>query len=651
MQHELFPRPAFSITPEPGRTEPRLWVRRLVIWAGPAVVIRDIELKRGLNIVWSPDPGASEAEPIGHGGGKTMFCRLLRYCLGEDAFAPDGLRRTIWDKLPDGRVGAEIMLDGELWSVVRALSARRHDTVVKGGPLEEATRDNVPSTGIAPLRDAISRTIIRDAAKLFPRTIGEAAAWGAALAWATRDQECRFGHHLEWRDPHTDSHSPVRGRSMEDRLAVVRALIGALTAAEVATQKREEGEGKTQTSLQSELSRLDWQVNRARANLATALGSGSEPVVGDEFDAAHYKAAAAARHAEIIKLPVGSIATDLELARRDHKKVADEHRQLETAFADHSARIEERNKTLAYMRGELPEARARLTKEGNPICPICEIPIDKALAEGCRISTATCDLEALQRRIGILKENLVREQHEIDAMVERTPALQSAIALARQRLTPLEQTVTALERALLDQSRSTRAAQRLVDEAERYEALLSERTDLAASIGRASARLATTRDTLAAHRASVRKSIDRLSANFDAVLRQLVPGAIEGEARLDGNGLNLKVKLGGERSTAAIESLKVVAFDLAALCMTIEGRTSLAGLVVHDSPREADLGRSIYNRLFSFAKKLEGFGSSPLFQYIITTTTEPPEEFRSGPWLRLVLRGAPAEKRLLRVDL
>jgi hypothetical protein len=43
---------------------------------------------------------------------------------------------------------------------------------------------------------------------------------------------------------------------------------------------------------------------------------------------------------------------------------------------------------------------------------------------------------------------------------------------------------------------------------------------------------------------------------------------------------------------------KVVAFDLAALCLTIEGATRIPSFLVHDSPREADLGGSIYGRLF-----------------------------------------------------
>jgi hypothetical protein len=651
MQHDLFPRPAFSITPEAGRNEPRLWVRRLVIWREPNTIIRSIALKPGLNIVWSPDPGTSDTAPIGHGGGKTIFCRLLRYCLGEDGFAPEGQRHSIWDKLPNGRVGAEIILNGQLWVVVRALGSRRHDVVTKGGLLDEVVREGVTPTGIGPLRNAITQAIVGDAAKLIPETIGESAAWEAALAWTTRDQECRFGHHLDWRDPHTDSRSPVRGRSIEDRLAVVRALIGALTTAEIATQKQEDEEDKTEKTVQSDLGRLHWQIDRARANLTGALGSGVEPAIGLDFDAAHFRAAAAERYAQALSLPIGSIAPDLERARGSRDKTADELRRLEADLIEVSVRIEEKNKTLGYIRAELPEARARLTKENNPVCPICEVPIDKALAEGCGISIATCDLEALQKHISNLKDSLDREQTEIRALIEREPSLQSEIALARQHLMPLERVVAALERTLLDQSKSIRAAQRLVDEAERYEVLLAERAELAALIEQTAARLETTRGSLAAHRALVGESIRRLSATFDAVLRELVPGDIKGEAKLDGNGLTLKVELGGERSTAAIESLKVVAFDLSALAMTIEGQTRLPGLLVHDSPREADLGRSIYDRLFVFAKKLESFGPFPLFQYIVTTTTEPPGEFNSDPWLRLTVRGAPAEARLLRIDL
>src|SRR5665213_1898280 len=81
-QGELFPEPIVAIHPDPTRGEPRLWVRRLVIWEDPEKLIRDIRLRRGLNVIWSPDPGTATAtvgggDGSGHGAGKTLFCLSL----------------------------------------------------------------------------------------------------------------------------------------------------------------------------------------------------------------------------------------------------------------------------------------------------------------------------------------------------------------------------------------------------------------------------------------------------------------------------------------------------------------------------------------------------------------------------------------------
>ena len=55
-QHEMFDPPKLSLTVPAGLKEPRLWVRRLAIWEAPGgQKIRDIALRPGLNIIWSPD--------------------------------------------------------------------------------------------------------------------------------------------------------------------------------------------------------------------------------------------------------------------------------------------------------------------------------------------------------------------------------------------------------------------------------------------------------------------------------------------------------------------------------------------------------------------------------------------------------------------
>ena len=91
-----------------------------------------------------------------------------------------------------------------------------------------------------------------------------------------------------------------------------------------------------------------------------------------------------------------------------------------------------------------------------------------------------------------------------------------------------------------------------------------------------------------------------------------------------------------------------MAFDVATLLLAVEGAAKLPAFLLHDSPREADLGQSIYDRLFRFMNSLE---NKAHFQYIVTTTTEPPDDLRREPWLRGTLRGGPARDRLMGCDL
>ena len=59
------------------------------------------------------------------------------------------------------------------------------------------------------------------------------------------------------------------------------------------------------------------------------------------------------------------------------------------------------------------------------------------------------------------------------------------------------------------------------------------------------------------------------------------------------------------------------------MLMSMEGSAGVPAFLIHDSRREADLGESIYHRLFRFAASLERLSEQPPFQYIITTTSSP----------------------------
>ena len=145
----------FQISQAGGITAPRLWVRHLKIWQEPDNdPIRDIKLRPGLNIIWSPD-GTNDASgeqnaAIGHGSGKTLFCRLIRYCLGEKHYASKSLRNLIVEAFPNGIVGAEVILDDVCWAIARPIGNGTRHMAIQNGNLDEIVKGEDASTEIDP---------------------------------------------------------------------------------------------------------------------------------------------------------------------------------------------------------------------------------------------------------------------------------------------------------------------------------------------------------------------------------------------------------------------------------------------------------------------------------------------------------------------
>jgi len=618
----------------------------LVIWRDRDDPVRDITLRPGLNVVWSPD-AATDGTSIGHGGGKTTFCRLLRYCLGEGSFAPTAQRRATFDKMPNGRVGAEIRLAGQDWAVIRPFSSFHDDFAVPDASLADVLALTNP-TGMEALRVAAAAALLGDAPGLMPKTIGESGAWSAVLAWLTRDQECRFGHLLDWRDKDSDSQSPIRARSAEDRLTVVRAVLGALKSEELAEEAKRDAKAESLRAARSDLGRLNWRVGEWRRELAQALGFDlNQPV--SELDGL-----ALARSANEMLTKTTGVATEatpvaVNAARKELDRLTDESRTAQRAVDRTNSSVEAKERTVRVLLDELPELSARgLTVL---LCPVCHVPIDRARAEGCGISLQPCDVDTVQARFARTKETYEREIVEVQQLRQSLQSLNSRLATVEQRRNQQRRLVDRLLAVAMSRSATIRRAQSLLDDARRYGRLLSERDRAAADVEKAEAEVGRLGQLVASHRAEVSGLIQILSERCDLIARYLLPGEAAARMVLDGSGLHLHIEMGGDRTSAAIESLKVVIFDLAVMALSIEGRTRFPGFLVHDSPREADLDISVYHRLFGLARALEGFGPAPLFQYICTTTTTPPSEIAEGDSLRLTLRGAPPSERLFAVDL
>ena len=654
-QLDLVGHAGLELEPESGRSEPRLWVRRFVIWSEPGVVLREIHLRPGLNIIWAPDPADRAASAdgdvtVGHGSGKTLFCRLLRYCLGEDRFAPAEQRDRIAGAFPEGRVGAEVMLGGTQWSVVRPIGIDRRHFAIRDADLDQVGIGDDSATGMAQFLEAVVAGVLsNEVAALIPG--GDSAnAWLVALAWLTRDQECRFDKLLEWRSADSDSGSPVRNLAGQQRQDALRTLINAIVPEEFELRAELDKLEVCQKRASQDATRLEWGANRLRSELVQELRLDSEDLLPGRMAVEPLRTAANASLARLMRVDPDADGSNLDVLRSEFDGARQRVEALQSRQSALQERIPEIKKLISRINGEMPGASVRAVSSASPVCPICEVPIDRALVEGCKLSHKLPNLDEAKQRLETLKGDHAEESSRLAESRQELARTTRELDSVREHADASYRRLREVERVRDARSDAWFKARRLIDDVARLDQLLVEQERAQSCADNLEREIHSKRDQTAAFRDAQTGVFNRLSRFFNAIIRAAIGADATGEISFDGNGLKASVELGGERSTAAIDSLKVIAFDLAAMCESIEGHTHLPAFLVHDSPREADLGLSVYHRLFQLARRLEETDVRPLFQYIVTTTTSPPEDLQTGPWLAETLGGA-AEARLMKRDL
>ena len=657
-QKGLFPEPAQVISVDSSRSEPLLWVRRLVLWAQPGDIVRDIPLRRGLNVIWSPDPGSEAAilgqnSESGHGAGKTLFCRLLRYCLGESTFSGGELRRNIVGKFPNGLVGAEVVISGTLWAVIRPIGQTRRHLVRQDATLEQLIESKDPATGISPLLDALSGVVQPPSLATVVPELRDPSTWLFALAWLARDQECRFDHILDWRHARSESESPVSAISKDQVVAGVRSLFGILDDEEIRLKNERNLVPARRQSRERDLTYSRRRLDELHAKLMKEFEIEQQDSLGGTLDLVTLRTAAQERvRAQEQKSSVRPFAAQIATLREERDGVLQQIAVLQSQLDDLQAKVNLFTEEMKAQRGERAnlEADAMRATLGD-FCPVCRVPIDLALAEGCALAIRTRSPQSVQEE----KADLAARSQACNAAIVR---YQAETSEKKRHLSELYNREGALNKEISDlESRADRqlreerlqwvSLRRLQDEVSEFAELQDELSRAQQDISTLDRRDQDLRDQQSALRDRHSDVLRRLNDLFVFVSRGLLGSKVESSIDLTGQGLHAKVQVGGQ----AMESLKAMAFDLATMLMSMEGRAGLPAFLVHDSPREADLGQSIYDRVFRLAATLECISSQPAFQYIITTTSDPPAEFRDAPYVITRLSGSRVEERLLRCHL
>lgn len=655
--------PRHQVRPSTGRTAPGLWVYRLRVLneltTGHAPIIREVVLRRGLNIVWAAHDSAGADNALfrdgvaGHTAGKSTFCRLLRHVLGDNGFASDDVKRRIRSKLPNAWVTAEVFVDDVQWVVARPLGIGHRSFCLRDHTIDQVANATGREDYQAFLDALASGTTEKLASRAFPTT-DKPVGWEHVLPWLIRDQDCRFADFLEWR--HSSSGSETPALNSEQRQFLIRTVLGLISDEERAELQRNSQLLVDKKEAERVEPLLQHQAATDRLRLSKELGKDlpltSTPLFGSEARAD------LARQRETIEkrralLDANDRRDALRMALEDARK---HEGAVEQSLKDVREQLEHEKRVTAELAGA---GQRDLLSSLPPPRGFCGIPLIEAREKGCRIAVerpadigarrgeraAATDVAAKQLDVAELERKLKRLEGEIKAADEATKSArrdylgantaymeaQSKLQDARSRLEQLERLVEAAEGAAKAAAAKADSVKHIVHEIEDSYVRQDE------------------------IREAQRAAIYGFSTRFDYVVRALIGDQVTGRIEASGRSLSLAVEERGDRESAALATLKLLAFDLAAVVWSIEGEGVFPRFLVHDGPREADMARDVYERLFLFAHELERcFGEKePGFQYIITTTTAPPARFLEddAPWLRLRLSGLPANDRFLRQDL
>ena len=660
---------------EPVRSEPDVWVSRIVILeriAPDPVVIRDISLSRGLNIIWAEESEDDNpaAAITGHSAGKTIFCRLLRYALGERTFGTKAVMELIRKTFPHGYIAAELHIRGRKWAVRRPFGSGR-TYIEENASIEELLKQRgqivtqdlyTKEIGLESLLDDLETGGIVQT--------GELIQWDHILAWCTRDQEARFQNIHDWRSPRSEAETPSFRFPKAGPLFVMRAVLGLFLPDELKGEERLAKLLRDKDRLNKEIEEKrrepQFLVNLYDQQLRQSLKSillnesdiDSRPFRSDELlteDLQRLTTKArktieesiekGERERQALQAQIDELGAEI---RRQEKALA----EWEAIFSVNDAASRELGADLI----ENGEKRKRFEEHKNKLCPyggvivrecnyfkdrqrifqISEIQDSRALEQ------AEAERAEERRKIDVEKDNIRKEILRINGNRQKALEMRNSLmALTREQ----QELMSDIERS----------HDELVIWMQRRDGLggYEELNLLRQKLDSTEKEIARFEKELAALLRQHDENRKRLATIFSGAVRSVLSSKrYNGIVSLENRELAFRITQGPTMSGEAVETLSVLLADVAALIYnTVSDKVHLPGLLLHDSPREADLGIGIYRSFVRFAASLqEHFGGAERcpFQYFITTTTAPPEELRTAKYVKLRLNASDADGLLLR---
>lgn len=652
---------------------PKLWFKRIVLYKSlqPLAVIREIKLHRGLNIIegkssHNPALANNPMAMAGHSVGKTTFCRILRYCLGEQHFSTESGEERLKASLPYSWVGAELEIEGTPWAVLRPLGVQKAQSSAQmEASIEELIATTEKGSGYFEFRQELD--------KLLPSHVHHPEItykWEHLLSWLARDQECRLRKFEVWRDSDSDSDSPGFRKTKKHPIHLVRGMLDLLAPEEsewshtlsdlLARQKNLEEQQRIAGQ------EADYFYNTASKRLAEFIGEFPDTRADStlRLDGPNMLAGTLLSK---LRADYGELEKQLEETDRnlfkEQRYVAnaqDRKRQIDaqrTATPPASQPVVAKPKTEYEEKKEILEERTAQIKDGGECLLVNQLPLSLC----SHLAAYMKELEDVERVISLPAEQqkrvftqmdaqrreriqaIIKQQEDAEAVLQE--ALRRAVFYENERkdtlkkLSALDGEMERLNRAVQDFQYAEKLGAGGIQDTK----MQQYREDLE----KIDSEIHHAKNQLEYYQAQSAKKDQGLQSLFDEIVRRVLKADYSGSVITSAEDFTPQIRQGSAISGAAVESLSFVLMDIVSMLSASRGMGHHPGFLMHDSPREADLDIAPYHSLFTelaaITDETGGKDNAP-FQYIITTTTEPPKEL--AELTRLSLAAHPEEMML-----
>ena len=656
----------------PSELEPQFWIRELRILSkwGPEKdsEIRRVVFRKGLNVIWSPPTNIginADQRIAGHASGKTTLCRFIRYVLGEQKIGTETFRNALTHKFVNGLVAAEVRLNGETWSVARPFTSF---TASKGFAQRGACLDDfLKNEHEQGTYEEFKLTLEQSARKIIPfdRLPDETVlTFWHYFPWFTRDQEAQFLKLYAWRE-NTASEADSPMLKQDQKAFVMRSIFDPAATDELDLIAQYEQLGKKIENAQKEEIKYEGVCEADRewmSRFPTIDGVDLNSELSVQAWQVQMAQEKGALQSEPIKVSTQKtlMEQDVYRALRDLEDAQDELKQLKVHRQAQHAKLNELEKSANATETPPPppEDRVQAAVHLRPDRRFCRVPMWIARREGCKMAEEYAkELGDRQQDLKVVHEKAVETiSGQRKLLSDLDMRLNEVAAEVRKLMEAHDVVAKKFEEFKQSQERKRHDAERSIDDA--MTAVSRYRTDMdrLQKIRMNIEEYKTRRKTVGAQLNGLRRAREGSVGISDYFLRvtEFVLGEkVIGKVAVDRDAIKLECDYNDAHYTsAALNAAYNVMFDIAVMVMGIQGRSTHPRFLLHDGPRVADVSSSIYRRYFELAEDLEKRADgNPNFQYIITTTEPPPEEFCQEPYLRLTLDASSADGRLLKCDL